>query len=54
MEDRMWHIIDGEWVDLMQITKGTTRKYYTNGILEGVAEVDENGIVIKCGVKDEF
>lgn len=31
----LWHLINGEYVHIVQVTEGTQRTYYTNGKQEG-------------------
>ena len=38
----LWHLINGEYVHIVQVTNGTGRTYYTDGKKEGY-EVDITG-----------
>lgn len=35
----MWHLINGEYVHIIQITDGTQRTYYTDGKREGIVDI---------------
>jgi len=51
MSITIWHPVDGYWHQLIQISKGNTREYYTNGVLERVETLNPDGSLKKSVVK---
>ena len=39
----LWHIIEGEWVKIIQIQSGNIVEFYTNGLREGSAKLKKDG-----------
>jgi hypothetical protein len=35
----LWHLINGEYVHIVQVTEGTHRTYYTNEKQEGIVDI---------------
>jgi len=35
----IWHLIDGEYIHIVQTTNGTSRTFYTNGKKEGKVDI---------------
>ncbi len=35
----IWHLIDGKYIHIVQISEGVTRTFYTNGKKEGKVDI---------------
>ena len=41
----IWHLFDGKFVHIFQITKGDLREYYTDGVIVATKKVNSDGTV---------